>query len=342
MKLVHLVTVLILVLGVGVAAASDDQKEKQKEKEAQKAAEKAKKDQLTTLVDDSAPLMTLAVPFDESGYLGVYLEEVTPDRAKELSLSEERGAIVMKVVEGSPAEKAGLKENDVIIGFNGRRVDSVRELQRLLSETPAGRNVSIEFVRGRAHQTVSAALTKRENNFVWRPELDEKLRRSTEEAMKKAQEQLRQSEELTKKYSEDLGRFKYNFGNFNFVGPGEYGFFFSGARLDASLESLTDQLATYFGVKEGKGVLVTHVGENGPAAKAGLKAGDVIVAIDNEPVDDVASVRRAINKKAEGQITLRIVRNKAEQTVTVTLEKKQKALHRLTPVRRATLVSVLT
>src|SRR5437868_14124714 len=71
----------------------------------------------------------------DSSYLGVFLEEVSSERAKELRLSEERGAIVMKVVEGSPAEKAGLKENDVIVGFNGRQVDSVRELQRLMRYT---------------------------------------------------------------------------------------------------------------------------------------------------------------------------------------------------------------
>src|SRR5262249_23159444 len=259
--------------------------------------------------------------------------EVTPERAKELSLSEERGAIVMKVVEGSPAEKAGLKENDVIVSFNGRRVDSVRELQRLLSETPAGRNVSIEYVRGSAHQTVNAALTQRENAFVWKTEVDEKVRKSTEEAMEKAQEQLRKSEELMKKQYSDLPeRYKYNFGNFNFVGPGEFGIFFDRARLDIGLESLTEQLASYFGVKEGKGVMVTQVGPNGAGAKAGLKAGDVIVAVDNEPVDDVAAVRRALAKKTEGPVSFRIVRNKSEHTVTVTLEKKQKALHRVPPV----------
>ena len=65
-------------------------------------------------------------PLSVSGsYLGVFLEEVTPERKKDLGLSEERGAIVMKVISGSPAEKAGLKENDVIASFNGRQVDSV-------------------------------------------------------------------------------------------------------------------------------------------------------------------------------------------------------------------------
>ena len=104
--------------------------------------------------------------FNEGSYLGVYLEEVTPERAKELGLKEERGALVMKVVEGSPADKAGLKENDTIVSFNGRRVDSVREMQRMLGETPVGRNVTIEIVRGGSQQTISATLSKRSSDFA--------------------------------------------------------------------------------------------------------------------------------------------------------------------------------
>src|SRR5260370_2665779 len=80
----------------------------------------------------------------DGSYLGVFLEEVTADRMKELGLNQERGAVVMKIVKNSPAEKAGLKENDVIVSFHGRPVDSVREFERLLGDTPAGRTVAVE------------------------------------------------------------------------------------------------------------------------------------------------------------------------------------------------------
>src|SRR5215471_1391108 len=99
----------------------------------------------------------------DGSYLGVFLEEVTSDRMKELGLSHERGAIIMKVIKDSPAEKAGLKENDVIVSFNGRPVDSVREFERLLGETPAGRNVAIEVLRNGNRQTFSAVVSKRDN-----------------------------------------------------------------------------------------------------------------------------------------------------------------------------------
>ena len=81
---------------------------------------------------------------------------------------------------------------------------------------------------------------------------------------------------------------------------------------------LTKQLADYFGIADGKGVLVTSVSEDSPAAKAGLKAGDVITAIDGEKVDGAGDLSRAINKKKDGDVTLTIVRNKNQRTITVT------------------------
>ena len=127
-KRFYMISALVASLGAGAAvtAAVSDQKDKQKEKtitaEAQKKKEIEKEKNL--LGPDSRAFF--AMPFSEGSYLGVFLDEVTPERVKELGLSEERGAIVMKVVEGGPADKAGLKENDVVVSFNGRRVDSVR------------------------------------------------------------------------------------------------------------------------------------------------------------------------------------------------------------------------
>lgn len=224
-------------------------------------------------------------------YLGVYLEDVTPERVKELGLKEERGAIVMKVVPGSPAEKAGLKENDVIVSFNGRQVESVRELQRLISETLPGRTISIEVIRGGKTEKLSAALERRT------PRIDaEKMRREIEESVK---EVTRQARELS-----NLGAFT---------------FWSRRTRLGIGVETLTSQLAEYFGVKGG--VLITEVREDSAAARAGLKAGDVIVAVENQSVNDVGDLSSALRNKEEGPVTLRIVRDRREQTVTVNLER---------------------
>ena len=81
---------------------------------------------------------------------------------------------------------------------------------------------------------------------------------------------------------------------------------------------MTKQLADYFGIADGKGVLVTSVAEDSAAAKAGIKAGDIITAIDGEKVEDAGDLARGINKRKEGDVTLTVVRNKNQRNVTVT------------------------
>jgi serine protease Do len=304
-------------LAVGVSSTAAEQKAKQQDK-----AETRDQKRSRTLPSSDEPagqVFRLEGLIGEGGYLGVYLEEVTADRMKELGVSEERGAIVMKVVKDGPAEKAGLKENDVIVSFNERRIDSVREFQRLLSETPAERNVAIEVMRGGNRQTISATLSKRPQALGFAsPDWSTSLfpgddGKRGEEARKRVEELLREHQDGLKKLP--------NLGDFNFNGQGAFTMF-SGTRLGISAESLTDQLAQFFGVKDGHGVLVAQVNENSPAAKAGLQAGDVIIAVDNEKIDSVSALVQALNKKEEGAMTLKIIRNHAEQTVNVTLEKR--------------------
>jgi C-terminal processing protease CtpA/Prc len=101
------------------------------------------------------------------------------------------------------------------------------------------------------------------------------------------------------------GTFTINLGNYR--------------RIGISTQTLSKQLADYFGVSEG--ILVTSVNDNSPAAKAGLKAGDVITAVDGEKVDSPGDVSRAINKKDDGAVTLTVVRDRNTRSVTVTPEK---------------------
>ncbi|MFL6214447.1 MAG: PDZ domain-containing protein [Blastocatellia bacterium] len=320
-KRFYLFISLFVALGLSVLLSSAFANQKEK------AKEKTRTPDAQTKVENETPqVFTLS---GGGAYLGVYLEEVTPERAKELGLSEERGAIITKVVEGSPAEKAGLKENDVVVSFNDRRIDSVRELQRLLGETPPDRNIKIEVVRGGSHQTVAATLSKRASGFAYSfngPEWNGQAWAQTEEGRKRLEESRKQMESMRKQYEDQMRQhqdeFKNmpDFGNFTFVNPGGFAYF-GGSRLGVSAESLTDQLAEFFGVKDGKGVLVASVNENSVAARAGLKAGDVIIAVDDEKIDSVNALVTSLAKK-EGAVNLKIIRNRAEQSVTVTLEKR--------------------
>jgi serine protease Do len=296
---------LILVACVNAALAQGAATTQDKEKE----KEKAKADEWALAAPQLAPLR---FSFGSDGYLGIYLEEVTPEKMKELSLKEERGAVIMKVAEGGPAEKAGLKENDVIVSFNSRRVDTVRELQRLLGETPAGRNVTFEVIRGGSTQSFTATLSKRASNFNY---FD-----GTSDLFKLQNNNLALAQKYLK--GNQLKSFTpKEFGNFNFNLRGMD--FWSGSRLGASVEALTEQLGNYFGVKDGHGVLVTEVFPESAAAKAGLKAGDVILEIDNQKVNNTGDLVTALSKKEEGQVVLKVLRNRDEKNITVTLEKRE-------------------
>lgn len=331
LRRISLITLLIAALGAGVAIANNTaQKDKAKSKD--QTENKEQKEKTKTLFESPAGTLAFELGAGDGGYLGVYLEEVSSERTKELGLTEERGAVVMKVVAESPAEKSGLKENDVIVSFNGRRVDSVKELQRLLNETPADRSVQLEVIRGGARQTLATTLAKRSlHSFkMLGPGLDERFTKQTEESMKRAEESLKRYDEALKRSQGNLDRLPREFGDFAFVNPGEFTFF-GGSRLGISAESLTDQLAEFFGVKDSKGALVASVEENSAAAKAGIKAGDVIVGVDSEKVDSVRALLKALSSKTEGAVVVKFVRNRVEQSATVTLEKREPA----TPRRRA-------
>lgn len=97
-------------------------------------------------------LFTAHVPAVETqmhppGMLGVALDEITADEAKMMDLPGEYGAWVVGVKSKSPASEAGLVENDVIVTYNGQRVESARAMQRLVLETPAGRTVELRVIR---------------------------------------------------------------------------------------------------------------------------------------------------------------------------------------------------
>src|ERR1700686_497612 len=94
-------------------------------------------------------------------YLGVSLAEIDSTRAKELKLRETAGVEITRVEEGSPAEKAGLKPNDVVLEYNGQRVEGMEQFGRLVRETPAGREVKLVISRNGAAQTIMATVAAR-------------------------------------------------------------------------------------------------------------------------------------------------------------------------------------
>ena len=222
-------------------------------------------------------------------------------------LREARGVGVTQVIKDSPAEKAGLKKDDVILRFEGDSVTSARKLNRLVSEVAPDQTVKLGISRGGGEQEVAVTIGKRNDSF------------NTMEHFK-GLEGLKGLDKLPEFELRDMPP-GANVWKWKGQGPGDDGMVFAFGnhrRIGVGTIQLTKQLAEYFGIADGKGVLVTSVADDSPAAKAGLKAGDVIIAIDGEKVEGAGDVARGINKKKEGDVTLTVIRNKNQRTITVT------------------------
>ena len=234
---------------------------------------------------------------DGGGFLGVYGEDINNENMGRYHLSQARGVGITQVVPDSPAEKAGLRKDDVILRIDDENVTSVRKLNRLVSEIAPDHSVRITISRNGSEQQLSATIGKRRNSSTVRDLLGQQPK------VWKWEGPLLNADKFPD-LSDRSGDFGIILGN--------------SRRIGVSTMELTKQLADYFGITGGRGVLVTSVAEDGPAAKAGVKAGDVITAIDGEAVDSPGDIARAINRKKEGEVSLTVIRNRTQQTIRVT------------------------
>jgi serine protease Do len=113
-------------------------------------------------VDLAKPLIPQLVKTGEvaRGYLGVSIQSITPELAQALKLEERQGALVSEVVQGSPAAKAGIRQGDVIVGFNGETIDEARDLPAVVAKTPVGEDVTVTLRRDGNTQQVPVTMGK--------------------------------------------------------------------------------------------------------------------------------------------------------------------------------------
>ncbi|HKN23264.1 MAG TPA: PDZ domain-containing protein [Candidatus Acidoferrum sp.] len=229
-----------------------------------------------------------------NGWLGARVTEVNSDKVKELKLPAERGVVLGKIVPESPAAKAGLKESDVVTEVNGQRVEGTEQFRRMIREIPAGRVAQFIVWRDGRSQTIGVTLGKSE---------------------------MRHGATLVAPAAP---------GNFAFQMPEipEMGEFFengpwvtsSRTRLGIDAENVDGEFGNYFGAPEGEGILVRGVFPDSPAARAGLKVGDVITSVDGERIRSVGELReKIVEKKQEKTVKLGVIRNKAATTISVEL-----------------------
>lgn len=256
-------------------------------------------------VERRAQTMVLSAPFGRS-YLGVQMEEISRENYAKFGLSAVRGVGIGKVVENSPAANAGLQANDVIVRFEDEEVASVAKMSRLLAEVAPDHTVKITVLRGGGEREFNITLGKRElpafgnGNF----------RFETLPTTPTLPQMPRAPQAMT------LPQFGVTMGDGNvFIWRGD-----ASRQIGVGVMPLTKQLGDYFGVAEGKGLLIESVRENSPAAKAGIKAGDIIVEADGKQIGGMGGLIRALNEKKEGDVSLTIIRDRNRQTIRVTPE----------------------
>lgn len=231
------------------------------------------------------------------GRIGVTVSDVEPGSGKAAA-----GVLVDEVEEDSPGAKAGLKKGDVVVEFDGERVRSVRQFTRLVSETPPGRQVAAAVLRD--GQRVSVNVATRESSVrgfdesTWRT-LDN-LREYGMTAPSAPARPARPNPAPRAPRATAPTPMPPMLESFGF---------FRGNQLGVTVSGLSEQLAEYFGTKNG--VLVNGVTENSAAAKAGMKAGDVIVSVNGSSVESTGDISRHLQKLEPGaEFTVQVMRDK--------------------------------
>jgi serine protease Do len=228
------------------------------------------------------------------------------------------GVRIEDVDQDSPAAKAGLRSGDLVVEVDGERVRSSRQFSRLIQESPEGRSVRLGVMRDGKRQQLDVTPESRGAGYGFDGFDANLFSREMERSLREIEPRLR---ELEPRLRELEPRFR----DFQFDAPFDFGAIprmtSPRARLGVQLNSLTPELAEYFGAKDG-GVLVARVTTDSPAAKAGLRAGDVITSVDGDRVRSTSDLVDELRDK-DGEITLGIVRDKKETSVKATITETQ-------------------
>lgn len=214
--------------------------------------------------------------------IGIAVRDSDAGEAKKAGTN---GVVVQEVREGTPAARAGVRTGDLIVDFDGERARSASQLTRVVRETAPGRAVKMTIVRDASRQTLDITPEARGADSI-------------------ASNIVADIRTVPGVDGRDFA-FDYLTGD----NP------FSRQRLGVTVTQLTDQLATYFGVKQG--VLVSDVTSGSPASAAGVKAGDIITTINGRAVSTADDVVREVRAAAPGSgVEVRVMRDRKEVTLT--------------------------
>lgn len=233
------------------------------------------------------------------GYLGVDFGEVDNERANALHLKDGHAAEVVMVDHDAPAVKSGLKVHDVILQLDGKSFDKVDQLRHRLHEMPAGRTITLLIDRDGTQMNVTVQLCDRT---------------------------LLQQQAWSKHFTVAPPAAGQSFlGNVPSGGPGFLDNMIPRALyVGADVNPVRTQLADYFGVKSGTGLLVESVDVQSPAWRAGLKAGDVVVKVESQQMTSKNDWLKAIRNHRGHPVQVTVMRNKQEMVLTMSAGKLKK------------------
>ena len=194
------------------------------------------------------------------GWLGVRIQQVSDEIAESLSVKPARGALVAGIDEKGPAKPAGIEPGDVIVKFDGKDVKEMRDLPRIVADTPVGKDVDVVVIRKGKEETKTVRLGRLE---------DEKKQASVSDKKDGTPEE----KPVVKK------------------------------ALGLDLANLTDDLRKKHNIKDKvKGVVITGVDPNSPAAEKRLAPGMVIAEVQQQPVSSAAELQQRVEKlKKDGK-----------------------------------------
>ena len=191
------------------------------------------------------------------GWLGVRIQTVTPEIAESLGLDEARGALVASVTQGGPAEAAGVRAGDVVLTFNGRSIEEMRQLPRIVAETEVGADVLVDLWRDGGSTSVSVELGELEA-------------------------------------AEDSGLLASNTMPSSPSAPGTVD---GATLLGLTVRPITPEMAATFDLPgDTPGVVIIDVDADSDAADKGLRPGHVIVEVNQAPVANPDEVRAALDQ----------------------------------------------
>lgn len=197
----------------------------------------------------------------DRGWIGIKMQALSAEMAQSLSLKNQQGVIITEVLPNSTAGKAGLVAGDIILSFDKKPIESTRNLSRLVAETPIGKKIELEIWRDKKIQNIKLIIEKMPEDSSSEKQIE-------------------------------------TFQNDNALIP-------NGPHIEAlgfSLEELTPDIAQKYHLSSSTiGLIITHVNPNSDAAQKGLKAGNLILAMDKKPVLDLNDIHNGIREAQHNQ-----------------------------------------